>query len=84
MSAFSIGDTVSFTPEHGKIVVGMVTRLNQKTVTVYTKDSHHGKVAPSFLSRTAVAEPAGQQQVDARQGEWVMPHEVAGRSLHGR
>ena len=40
MSAFNIGDTVSFTPEHGTIVVGMVTRLNQKTVTVYTKDGH--------------------------------------------
>jgi hypothetical protein len=84
MSAFNIGDTLSFTPEHGKIVVGMVTRLNHKTVTVCTKDSHHGRSAPSFLSRTADAEPAGRQQVDARQGERVMLHEVAGKSLHGR
>ncbi|OGQ89236.1 MAG: hypothetical protein A2289_20685 [Deltaproteobacteria bacterium RIFOXYA12_FULL_58_15] len=79
MAAFNIGDTVSFTPEAGKIVVGTVVRLNQKTVTVVTKDGHNWRVAPSFLSRTTDANSLDRPRVDGGQGDVVLLHELSGK-----
>ena len=83
MAAFDIGDMVSFTPERGKVVVGTVVRLNQKTVTVCTKDGHHWRVAPSFLSKTTDA-MRSVPQIDEGEAEVVVLHEAAGRGHHGR
>ena len=51
MLEFRIGDRVSFQPQGGAPVVGMLTRYNRKTVTVITDDGHHWNVSPQFLRR---------------------------------
>lgn len=51
LSRFSVGDTVSFHPECGHVVVGMIIRLNQKTATVMAENGHQWRVSPTFLSR---------------------------------
>lgn len=51
MRQFLVGDRVAFQPECGHEVVGTVVRLNRKTVTVMSSDSHPWRVAPSFLTR---------------------------------
>jgi uncharacterized protein YchJ len=49
MSKLNVMDRVFFNHNDRKIV-GTVTRLNQKTVTVMTDDGGHWNVAPSFLT----------------------------------
>ncbi|MGO9664323.1 MAG: hypothetical protein ACLP66_13560 [Polyangia bacterium] len=51
LSRFKLGDVVCFTPEHGRVVVGTIVRLNQKTATVVARDGHRWRVSPSYLSR---------------------------------
>ncbi len=59
MACFETGDSVTFTPECGHVVVGTVVRLNKKTITVVAKDGRQWRVAPSFLSRVINAEDPG-------------------------
>jgi hypothetical protein len=64
LARFNIGDTVSFTPEGGHTVVGIIVRLNQKTATVAAKDGVSWRVSPALLSKVAEGEQlAGQQSV---------------------
>jgi hypothetical protein len=49
MLEFKIGDRVSFQPRGRTPVVGMLTRYNQKTVTVITDSGERWNVAPQFL-----------------------------------
>jgi hypothetical protein len=65
MARFELGDTVSFTPECGHVVVGTVVRLNKKTITVAAKDGNQWRVAPSFLSRVTDAETAQESKQGA-------------------
>ena len=51
MREFRIGERVTFHPEGRPRVVGMVTRYNQKTVTVITDDGQRWNVAPQLLER---------------------------------
>lgn len=51
MTAFKVGDRVSFQPECGHEVVGTIVRLNQKSVTVVTAEGAHWRVAPALLKR---------------------------------
>jgi hypothetical protein len=55
MLEFKIGDRVSFQPEGHRMVVGVLTRYNKKTVTVITGDGQRWNVAPQFIQR--VVEP---------------------------
>jgi hypothetical protein len=54
MLEFRIGDRVTFEPEDGSPVVGILTRYNKKSVTVITDDGHRWNVSPRFLR---LAEP---------------------------
>jgi hypothetical protein len=49
MLQFRIGDRVTFEPEGGAPVYGMLTRYNKKSVTVITDDGHRWNVSPRFL-----------------------------------
>jgi hypothetical protein len=51
MTAFRIGDHVSFEPECGHEVVGTIVRLNRKSVTVATAEGVQWRVTPSLLKR---------------------------------
>jgi hypothetical protein len=82
MATLNVGETVSFTPEPGRTLVGTVVRLNQKTATVCTRDGERWRVAPSLLSRTADAEPNARKQADGGQGEVVLLHELPGQGHH--
>ena len=61
MLDFKIGDRVSFQPEGHRMIVGVLTRYNKRTVTIITPDGQRWNVAPQFLQR--VIEP-GDLQVD--------------------
>src|SRR5260370_35229080 len=49
MMEFGIGDRVTFEPEDGTPVFGILTRYNQKSVTVITDDGRRWNVSPRFL-----------------------------------
>ncbi|MBN1961483.1 MAG: hypothetical protein JW841_11095 [Deltaproteobacteria bacterium] len=51
LAKFNVGDTVSFTPECGHVVIGTVVRLNQKTATIVAKDGMSWRVSPTLLSK---------------------------------
>lgn len=51
MLEFRIGDRVSFQPEGRRLIVGVLTRYNKKTVTVITESGEHWNVAPGLLRR---------------------------------
>lgn len=50
MKDFNILDRVYF-DHNGKRIEGIVTRLNQRTITVTTDDSGHWNVSPGLLTR---------------------------------
>ena len=49
MMNFRIGQRVRFTASSGQLVRGILSRLNQKSVTVVTDDGHQWRVSPAFL-----------------------------------
>ena len=50
MLQFKIGERVSFTATStGRIVTGVITRYNKKSVTIMTDDGQRWNVGPSFL-----------------------------------
>src|SRR5579872_5271466 len=57
MLEFRIGDRATFDPQRGTPICGIVTRYNQKTVTIVTDDGHRWNVSPPLLR---LAEPAGE------------------------
>jgi hypothetical protein len=50
MVGFRIGERVSFHPDGGIVVFGILTRYNKKTVTVVTDSGKYWNVAPGLLS----------------------------------
>lgn len=55
MAEFRIGDRVTFQPPGHRMLQGVLTRYNRKTVTVITDDHGQWNVAPSLLSRAKVS-----------------------------
>ncbi|MFZ0704597.1 MAG: hypothetical protein WAM71_03270 [Candidatus Korobacteraceae bacterium] len=53
MLEFRIGDRVTFEPENGTPVFGILTRYNKKSVTVITDDGRRWNVSPRYLRRAA-------------------------------
>lgn len=49
MTSFTRGDRVGFQAPDGRMLEGMVLRLNKKTISIATDDSHQWNVAPGFL-----------------------------------
>lgn len=49
MTSFTRGDRVSFQAADGRMLEGLVLRLNKKTVSVATNDGHQWNVAPGLL-----------------------------------
>ena len=60
MLEFRIGDRVTFQPPGHRLVEGMLTRYNKKTVTVITEDGGQWNVSPDHL-RKAPAKNAGAE-----------------------
>jgi hypothetical protein len=50
MSEFNLGDMVSF-EYNGQKIMGTITRLNQKSVSLITLDGKPWKVSPQLLSK---------------------------------
>jgi hypothetical protein len=64
MLEFRIGDRVTFEPEGGSPVFGILTRYNKKSVTVITDDGHRWSVSPRFLRLAeSTVEEAKTQEV---------------------
>ena len=66
MLEFKIGDRVSFQPDGHRIVVGMLTRYNKKTVTVITDSGQRWNVAPALL----------RQPDDTRRADGAAPNVI--------
>ncbi len=49
MTSFTRGDRVGFQAPDGRMLEGMVLRLNKKTVSVAIDDGHQWNVAPGLL-----------------------------------
>lgn len=49
MTSFTRGDRVGFQAPDGRMLEGMVLRLNKKTISIATDDGHQWNVAPGFL-----------------------------------
>ena len=63
MLDFRIGEQVSFHPPGHPVLTGMITKYNQKTVTVITSNGQQWKVAPSHLSKVpAQAGPSSRDK----------------------
>jgi len=62
MLEFRIGDRVTFEPEGRTRVFGILTRYNQKSVTVVTDDGHRWNVSPRFLRLAESTLTAAQTQ----------------------
>jgi len=59
MLDFRIGEQVSFQPPGHPVLTGVITKYNQKTVTVIASNGQQWKVSPSHLSKVpALAEPS--------------------------
>ena len=61
LMAFRIGDHVAFEADHGT-VEGMVTRVNQKTVTIEGDDGRGWRVSPGFLSKVVEQSSTSKKQ----------------------
>jgi hypothetical protein len=63
MLDFRIGDRVSFQPDGPRVIVGILTRYNRKTVTIVTDDGQRWNVSPTLLRR---ADASGRSESRAR------------------
>ncbi|MGQ0834450.1 MAG: hypothetical protein ACT4O5_05900 [Gammaproteobacteria bacterium] len=63
MLEFRIGDRVSFRPDAGPPVAGVITRYNRKTVTLIAEDGRRWNVAPGFLSKVSESESGASGKV---------------------
>jgi hypothetical protein len=51
MAQFHVGDRVSWDGSDGIVRIGIITRLNQKTISVKTGENGHWNVSPQFLRK---------------------------------
>jgi hypothetical protein len=56
MALFTLGESVSFSPEPGRILTGKIIRANARTVTVLSSAGARWRVSPELLARTTDAE----------------------------
>ena len=66
MLQFRIGDRVTFEPQGGLPVFGILTRYNKKSVTVITDDGHRWNVSPRFLRLAESGHETARTQEGAR------------------
>ena len=49
MAQFQVGDRVSWDGKDGSVKTGIIFRINQKTVSIRTRDEGHWNVSPQLL-----------------------------------
>lgn len=54
MLEFSIGERVCFQPDNRPAIYGIITKYNQKTVTVITETGERWNVSPSLLKKADI------------------------------
>ena len=59
MLEFRIGDRVTFQPDVGPTVVGVISRYNRKTVTLIADDGRRWNVSPGFLRKLSTSGSGG-------------------------
>jgi hypothetical protein len=77
---FNIGDVVSFSPEPGRIVSGTIVRLNQKTVSMVTKEGCHWRVSPSYLSSQKTTQQHENQSKTSSSLRLIKPQQQVSRN----
>lgn len=51
LNSFHIGDMVSFKDDDGKVINGLIIKINKVTVGILSEDKKRWKVPPSFLTK---------------------------------
>lgn len=69
MMDFQIGQRVWFESPEGEKVAGLLTRYNQKTVTVVTEDGQRWNVSPGLLKAVGKPKAAGAKRRQRSQEE---------------
>ena len=52
MGQFNIGEEVFFIDHLGREIIGRITRLNKKTISLQTREGENWKVSPGLLKAT--------------------------------
>jgi hypothetical protein len=61
MLEFSLGERVSFQPDGHPVLFGVITKYNQKSVTVVTESGQRWTVAPTFLRKVKPVREAADE-----------------------
>lgn len=64
MNQFRPGDLVQFRSKTGEIVNGVVTRINQKSITLHTKEGVRWNVSPQLLK--IVSQPDQEKRTSSK------------------
>lgn len=56
LAKYRVGDRVSFKPQPGKKIEGIIVRVNKKTVSIATDDDRHWNVAPVYLTKVTASQ----------------------------
>ena len=72
MLRFNVGERVCFMTNDNRLLFGVITRYNRKTVTVQTDSSGQWRVAPSLLERLPPKERKPAESRAALEG-WQPP-----------
>lgn len=64
MNQFRPGDLVQFRSKTGEIVNGVVTRINQKSITLHTKEGVRWNVSPQLLKM--VSQPDQEKRTSSK------------------
>ena len=60
MLEFSIGERVCFQPDDRPVISGIITKYNQKTVSIVTETGERWNVSPSLLRRADTKNKANE------------------------
>lgn len=72
MLDFSIGEQVSFHPPGHPVLMGVITKYNQKTVTVIASNGQQWKVSPSHLQKVAAASQSAKKPSDNKPAKVIL------------
>jgi len=62
LDRFNVGDRVTFQCD-GRVVSGVVIRVNRKTLSIHTDDHRHWNIHPKFLAKVQGSSPTLPQDI---------------------
>lgn len=62
LQQFRVGNQVQFMTREGELIIGIIIRLNKKTVSLVTEEGSQWKVSPALLTKLSNASPMPSKQ----------------------